>query len=276
MDYLDWIPAVSTTSLLAFALWLMRSAISTRLKNSVQYEFDQKLEILRTELRKNEESFKADLRAKDAQIELLRSGAISGLASRQAVLDKRRIEAVDQLWSAVIELAPAKSASALMATIKFEAAAKEAAKNPRFRQLFEVLGGDSDLKKFGSANASKVRPFVSEMSWAIFSAYQAILLFSVAQLQMLKIGLNSPNMMDTSSVTKLVQAVLPHHSSYLEKYGASGYHYLLDELESRLLKELQNILKGGESDKASIEQAAVILQESESVMEAIESAAAKQ
>lgn len=276
MDIYDWIPAVSTTSLLAFAAWLMRSVITTRLTKSVQHEFDSKLEVLRTQLRNNEESFKADLRAKDAQIELLRSGAISGLASRQAALDKRRIEAVDQLWSAVTELAPAKGASAWMAVIKFDAAAKEAAKNPQFRQVFEALGSGLDLKKLGSTGASKVRPFVSDMAWAIFSAYQAILLFAVTQLHILKSGLNVPDVLDTSAINKLIQAALPHQSAYLEKYGVAGYHYLVDELESRLLKELQNILKGQESDRASVEQAAAILQEVERVNETISKATTKQ
>lgn len=266
MDIYDWIPAVSTTSLLAFAAWLMRSIIATRLTKSVQHEFDSKLEVIRTQLRKSEESFKADLRAKEVQIELLRSGAISGLASRQAVLDKRRIEAVDQLWSAVTELAPAKAASVWMAVIKFDAAAKEAAKNPQFRQIFEAVGSGLDLKKLGSTGASKIRPFVSEISWAIFSAYQAILLFAVTRLHMLKSGLDVPDVLDTSAITKLIQAALPHRAAYLEKYGVAGYHYLADELELTLLKELQNILKGQESDKASVEQAAAILQESERVM----------
>lgn len=269
MNFLDWIPAISTTSLFGLAIWLMRSVISTRLTKSVQYEFDQKVEILRAELRKNEESFKADLRAKDAQIELLRSGAISGLVNRQADLDKRRIEAVDQLWSAVVELAPAKSVANLMASIKFEAATKEAAKNPQFRKAFEVMGGEFNLKTLTSTNASKMRPFVSEMSWAIFSAYQAILLFAVTKLKMITAGLDAPEIINTSGITKLVQAVLPHHSAYLEKYGASGFHYLIDELESSLLKELQNILKGEESDKESVKRAAAILQEAERVMETI-------
>lgn len=269
MNFLDWIPAISTTSLFGLAIWLMRSVISTRLTKSVQYEFDQKVEILRAELRKNEESFKADLRAKDAQIELLRSGAISGLVNRQADLDKRRIEAVDQLWSAVVELAPAKSVANLMASIKFEAATKEAAKNPQFRKAFEVMGGEFNLKTLTSTNASKMRPFVSEMSWAIFSAYQAILLFAVTKLKMITAGLDAPELINTSGITKLVQTVLPHHSAYLEKYGASGFHYLIDELESSLLKELQNILKGEESDKESVKRAAAILQEAERVMETI-------
>jgi hypothetical protein len=42
------------------------------------------------------------------------------------------------------------------------------------------------------------------------------------------------------------------------------------------LKELQNILQGGEADRASVEQAAVILRESERVMETISNAATKQ
>lgn len=114
------------------------------------------------------------------------------------------------------------------------------------------------------------------MAWAIFSAYQAILWFAVTQLHILKIGLNVPDVLDTSAINKLVKAALPHHAAYLEKYGAAGYHYLVDELESLLLKELQNILNGKESDKASVEQAAAILQEVERVNETISNAATKQ
>ncbi len=269
MNFQDWIPAISTTSLLAFALWLLRSVISTRLTKSVQNEFDGKLEVLRTNLRKSEESFKADLRAKETQIEVLRSGAMSALASRQAALDKRRIEAVDQLWSAVTALAPARWASTLMATIKFDAAAKEAAKNPQLRKIFETIGESIDPKKIGSSDASKARPFVSQISWALFSAYQAIVWLAVTQLQMLKAGLDMPHVINSDVISKIIQVALPHHTDYIQKYGASAYHYLLDELESRLLEELQNILQGAESDKASVKQAAEILKESELLMKSI-------
>lgn len=276
MTLTDWIPAISMTSLLAGVLWLMRSLITTRLTKSVQHEFDEKLETLRSNLRKNEESFRTELKAKDTQIELLRNGAISGLASRQAALDKRRIEAVDQLWSAVVALAPAKSVSAWMATIKFEAATKEAAKNPQLRQIFEAMGGGNYIKKFGDINASKVRPFISEMSWAIFSAYEAITLFAVTQLQMLKSGLDMPKVLDTKAVSNIVKAALPYYSEYIDKYGASGYHYLLDTLEAQLLSELRKILKGEESDKSTLKQAAVILAESERLMGSIKNAKSNQ
>src|SRR5690606_27398543 len=136
-------------------------------------------------------------------------------------------------------LGPAKAASAWMATIKFEAAAKESARNPRFRQIFEMIGGPFDMKTIGKFTAVGMRPFVSDMSWAIFSAYQAITLYAVSQMMMLKHGVDQTDLLDTKKLAQLVQAVLPHRAEYLNKHGAHGYYYLLDELESLLLVELR-------------------------------------
>ena len=105
MDLISWLPSVTTTALLALALWLGRNLIATRLVKSVEHEFNTKLESLRAELRKNEEElFKADLRSKEAEIAALRGGAMTAMASRQVALDKRRLDAVDQLWSALTAL----------------------------------------------------------------------------------------------------------------------------------------------------------------------------
>jgi hypothetical protein len=60
---------------------------------------------LRAELRKNEESFKSDLRDKEAEISTLRTNILSGSAGRQALLDKRRFEAVEKVWANVNDLA---------------------------------------------------------------------------------------------------------------------------------------------------------------------------
>ena len=69
MDMLQyWIPAGATTGSFAVILWLCRSLISTRLTKSVENEFNRKLE-----------NVKAELRTKEAQIDALRSGAMSGL-----------------------------------------------------------------------------------------------------------------------------------------------------------------------------------------------------
>ena len=262
----NWIPAISTTSLLALALWLLRSLIATRLRASVQHEFDQKLEALKTNLRKNEESFKAELRSKEVQIEALRTGALSNLASRQAALDVRRIEAVDQLWSAVQALGPAKPVSAVIAALKFEQASKLSAENPKAREMFAALGVPMDLAKLHTGEAEKARPFVSEIAWAIFSACQSILFVAVLKMELLKRGLDMPNIIDEDVVRRLITVALPHYKDVTAKCNIEVCHYLLEELESRLLEELRRVLRGEESDKSTIKQAAEILRESENVM----------
>ncbi len=268
MDFTDWVPSLTTAGVVAAALWLGRSLLITRLRNAVQHEFDAKLESLKTELRASEEQLKADLRRKDAQIEALRGGALSGLASRQSLLDKKRVEGIEKLWSAVVAMGPAEVALAWMATVKFEAAAKETATNPKFREIFEVIGGSIDLDKMKLAKASHVRPFVSDLSWAIFSAYQAIGIHAVSQLMMLKSGLGQPDFLNTEKVTSLVEAVLPHQAEYLSRAGANGYHYLVEELKTLLLAQLRHDLRGEDLDQDSLDRSARILREAEELMRA--------
>jgi hypothetical protein len=266
---LDWLPSITTTTVLGLALWLGRKLIATRLTKSVEHEFNTKLESLRAELRKNEELFKADLRSKETEIEALRSGAMAAMASRQIALDKRRLDAADQLWAAFTALGPAKGISMIMAAVNFEATAKLAVKDARVREMFTGIGGDFDLKKIDFSHSAKARPHVSPMVWALFCTYQAIVVLAVVKLQIIKLGIDvdPKKLIDKDVTTNLIKAALPHHSEYIDQVGEAGYHYLLEELEVRLLDELRKMLEGVEADKTSVEQAAKIVKLSNELLE---------
>ena len=264
---MDWIPAISTSSLLILVLWLFRNLIITRLTNSVKHEYDAKIENLKAELRKNEEAFKIDLSTKASQMEALRNGVLSGVTSRQAVIFERQLVAVEQLWEAFVSLAPAKEISAWMAEVKFESAAKEAAKNPRVREMFSMIG-NFDLKNLGTKQAVKTRPFISPLAWAYYSAYEAIVFHAITRLHMLKNGIDMVEVIDNSRVIGLVRVALPHQVQYIEKYGPSAFHYLLEELESNLLAAFRLMFQGEEADKDNLEKAAAIIKQSEALMDA--------
>lgn len=268
MNITPWFPALTTTGLLAAALWLARELISTRLTKSVQHEFDKKIEAVKAEHRASEERFKALLREKEAEISALRSGALTVLASRHAALDKRRLEAVDQLWSSFNALAPARAIAANMAVIKYESAAKEAERDPKVRQFFELIGQGFDFKSVDLSGAAKARPFLTPMVWAVYSAIQAIAFHSVIRLQVLKGGLATTDFVDHKAMEKLVVAALPHYSDYLEKNGPSVYYYVLEALDTKLIAELQNMLSGAEVDTASLRQAAEIIRQANALQSA--------
>ncbi len=262
-----WIPAITTSAATALALWLLRKLIVTRLVKTVQHEFDIKLESVRAELRQKEELLKTDLKSKETEIAALRSGAMSAMASRQIALHTRRLEAVDQLWSAVMALGSAKYVSSIMAVVKFDEVAKEAEKNPKMREVFELMTIGFDAKKIDLSGAGKARPFVSPMTWALFAAYQAIALQAVVKLQILKAGVPK-DLLETNAIKKLVKAALPHQEQYIDKFGDSAYHFLMDELEELLLKAIRDMLAGVEADKETIQQAANILNLSNEVRNA--------
>jgi len=79
-------------SILSIAIWLgapvaifiARNWLVAWISKGVQHRFDVEIEKLRAEFRKNEESFKSDLRDKEAEIVALRNNVLSGSAGRLA------------------------------------------------------------------------------------------------------------------------------------------------------------------------------------------------
>lgn len=246
---------MTTTMLFAGVLWLTRSVISTRLTNSVKNEFDSKLEVLRSELN-----------AKEAQIESLRSGAMSGLITRQGALYQRKLEAIDQIWSAVKELDKAKHISSTMGILEFETCAKESATNPNFRTFMDTVGGSFDPKSLNLSGAALARPFITPLAWAYYSAFSAVIMSAVMKMQVLKVGVdNAEKYLNSEYPNKLLKTVLPSKSEYIEKHGHSVHHYLLDEIEELLLFELKNIQDGNEDDMDNAKRAAAITKEVDNI-----------
>lgn len=260
---MEWIlTTLSSVGVLGLILWLSRNLITTRLTNSVRHEYDEKIANLNSELRKSEEVFRADLRLKESQIDALRKGALSGIANRQSALFEKQLEAVDMLWDAVVSFAPAKSIAQLIAGFKFDAMSKVAAKDQRVRDMFSSLKFPT-IKEMRTEQAIKSRPYLSPLSWAYYSAYQAIVLHALLRLEVLKSGIDIEGVVDSEAVVKLVQVALPHRVDYIEKFGVDSLHYLFDELEIKLLDSFKLAFDGEALDKAGLAQAAEIIKQSE-------------
>lgn len=255
-----WLPALTTTTLTGLALWLTKSLIITRLTASVKGEFDGKLELLR-----------AELRGKESQIESLRSVAMSGLTTRQGVLYQRKIKAIDDLWHSVNELEKVKHVSASLATLNFENCAKESPTNPNLRSLIEGIGGSFDIKTLDLSGAKRAKPFVTPLAWAYYSAYSSVIIQAVVVMKVLRIGVDdAEKYLNLKSTSSLLKTVLPHMAGYIDEFGVSGHHHLLDQIEQLLLQELQDILNGREDDTNNTKRAAEIGREVEEVSRNIE------
>ncbi len=259
MTFLDWIPALSVPAVLGVVGYWARTLILTWLTRAVSHEYDAKLAVLKVDLESKQAVFKAELQAKQAQLDSFRSAVLSGITSRQAAVDKRRLEAVDQLWEAVRLLGFAKNAASLISTVNFEALLKETERNPNAKELVKPFSVPLEKVSELVEVSHKARPYLSSLAWAYYSAYHAILMLAVVQVEMLKSGLNTPELLNSNHVVKLANAALPGHENYLSKHGTVGAYYLLEELESKLLAELMRTLKEGAGDMENVDQVSAIL-----------------
>ena len=244
---------------LPVAIFLARNWLLAWISNSVQHRFNVEIEQLRAELRKNEERFKSDLRNKEDEISTLRNSVLSGSASRQALLDKRRFEAVEKVWTNVNDLSPLKAFAAQMSVLKYKAIAKET-HDPRMQQVLATIGSAApDIEQLKSV-ARDERPFLPELAWAYFTAYRTVLYGVYGRFMILRTGLENPEQyLSKEGIQKILKTALPYRSEFIDEKEPEQYYVLLDEIENYLLMELRKILEGKDVDQASATRAREIM-----------------
>jgi hypothetical protein len=238
--------------------WIFRAFFGTRLKAAVEHEFGVKMAAMQAELRQREEQFKDELRGKAAVIQALQGGALAAQANRQGANDKRRLEAIDQLWGGVSALRPARITPQIWKTFDYKKCLTEAARNSKFREAF-VMFGNAGEQSIKDIRGDEARPHVTKLAWAYFVAYRSILAFYVARLIQLQSGV-ADDFTDHRSVQKVVLAALPHHADMLSNFGVEALYLYLDELEDKLLDEFAVMLAGKEGDVENVKRAAEILE----------------
>jgi len=167
----------------------------------------------------------------------------------------------------VNDLARLKELSSRIAMLNIKAVAKEAS-DPKMQSFLSTIGaGTPDLADFKNA-ARDEQPFLPELAWAYFTAYKTILHANFALYRVLKIGLDDVDKyLSKEQVSKILKAVLPHRSQFIDDREMGAYHYLLDEIESSLLGELRNILEGKVADQAAAARAKEIMNAVKAVKE---------
>lgn len=264
MDH-AWFPAITTTGLLAAVLWLSRQLIAARLSKSVQFEFDRKIEAIRYEMRAKEEIFKAELQEKENEIAALRDGALAALSNRQLALYNRRLEAVDQLWASFNALHYARFVAEFM-SLPFLAklTPEHCRRDAKIRRILQELEAAFDIKSLGQDGANGARPFLDSMVWAIYSTYRSVILVGALRVSTLTSG-DEGIPFDSEAMRATLLSALPSHEEEIKNMNPVLYATLLGNLEDRLLEEIRSMLRGVESDRATLEQAEAIIRNAHSI-----------
>lgn len=241
---------------LAFRTWL-RSFVEAKVKEGT----DSRVEALRSELRNAEERLKSDLRSKEAEIAALRDGVLSGRANRTALVDQKRLDANDRLWIAITKLSRLKGPAMSLSMLKLEAVSARVPNDPKLREVIKMMMLVENFQdSMKEITTDELKPYLSEIAWANYSAYASIIMGAWAVMNMLSIGVEKvQDFVKLEHTRGVLKAVLPHRSSAIDSVGMTGYFHFLDEIEQALLNEIRRELDGERADADSIEKAARIM-----------------
>lgn len=267
MAWNDWIPSLTTATVFS-GVWIAVLYLArTRWEKALQAKFDAKLETVKSDLRREEDGIKASIKASEDKLAALRSGALANMAQREAELAKRRQQALEKLWSSVIEHAPYKAAAKMSESLHLDAIITAAAGYGKeadgTRELAAFTLKISGLEKLEplQIKSDLDRPFIPSGVWAMYKAYRSVVVNSAIKLLAAKSGVDPKLLLPDDGLIKIAVAALPHHAPSFEKFGGSFLSFIPDEMEEKLLKMITDALNGVEQDAAAVANAKAILTE---------------
>jgi hypothetical protein len=241
-------------------MWLFKEWLSTRLKTSIQHEYDRKLETFKTELKTQQELAILNIKTAVAREAAFHSAAHASFAEGQKASMERKLNAVDRLWGSVLQLRgglpPVLTFMDVMTVDEYRGAKD----HPTFRALTTDLTPEK-LATLTVKSIEEARPFVGEYMWAVFFSYQAIFLRILFLLHLGRTDAEKIEWHKDTGTRGLIQAVLlPNELKAFDQLQFGKVSWLQQRLEAKILAAAQKVISGEAFGAESLEQAMLIQQ----------------
>ena len=222
---------------------------------AISYQYDTKLENLKSELRLSQETFLENIRADRANRESIRAVTLANFSAAQQTAYKRRIEAVDVLWKAVLQSRTATPEMAYIHIVDM-IGYKEELFGSNLKDPLKSINYVEALKSSRSNfdQVEKERPFISEELYSLFFVFRAILGRSLSttchSYQQGKLQLW---FREHGTIELLKQVLTEDEWDEFSKKKSSQLQWFCQRLESKISVAIARLLSGEESATATAE-----------------------
>lgn len=250
--------SVVTASLVSLAIWLSRIWITERLKADIKLDNDTKLEEVKSELRRTNET-----------ISNVTSAGGQAYSQVQAALLPHKINAIEAIWGSILAWNEMFAASMLVSILPIDWVRRFGA-DPSTKENFELLLKAPGHLEFLKArnDVEGVRPFVSERGWALYSAYNSFYLSRITKASMfLMPSVDHAELYEKTNERELVVKSAPQH--IVDLYDSNifiGTSEYLNYLKEELITEFRFELSGERDSNRAASNAAEILRAAEELI----------
>ena len=251
--------ASSATS--GLLIWITKEWISTRLKLSIQHEYDQKLEAHKAILKASNETTLVEFKSKLENEANTRALAVSAFSVGQRATIERRLNSVDRLWEKILDIrkeSPPVLAMVDVMTVKEYTNAKG---DNTFMQLMDGYNEQNIIRmaEEKEGHSESLRLYTGEYLWALFYAYRAInirivLLLYYGQTDEQKLKWHEDEMIRGLLSNIITKAEL----SAFDAEASGKVSWIRNKIETKFLNTAQNIISGKEFSSDMLTQASLI------------------
>lgn len=255
--------ATVSSALVAILIWLSREWISTRIKSSIQYEYDQKLEVHKAQLKAENEVALLELKTAIEREAALHTAAYGSFSEGQKAAMERKLSAVDRLWDRVLQLRGSLPPILTFIDVLTVGEYKGIKNHPTFQALTGELSKEkiAGMVSNEAGPIEKVRPYVGEYMWAIFFSYQAIMLRTLFLLYLGRDDAEKIEWFKDSGIRQLMEAVFtPEEIKEFDQTQFGKISWLQRKVDSKLIAASGKVISGEAFAAESLEQAKLIQQ----------------
>jgi hypothetical protein len=249
-----WLLGVaSSAGLVGFVGYLMRDTAAKLFSKAVEHRFERKLE-----------TFKAEIRANEKELDQIRSFLISARKERDSILQLKRLEAAETLLRARYALSQLSVLVEYMQVLNTEVILNRG-DDPKITEFIETLVRpldiDEKLKVIGSVDKTTALLYISDKSLQAFNAYQRIIVQATMMMRLFRFPMRDKGkFLKPGSAGKLVMELVPASKEGFDQWGEDyAYHwsaYFYDEILRSLRQEVSGVADLTK-DTESIEQVAL-------------------
>ncbi|SMF96882.1 hypothetical protein SAMN02949497_4296 [Methylomagnum ishizawai] len=240
-------------------VWLTSNWIGERLKNAIKHEYDLKLSKLNHELKSRSDTQAMELKSTiEKEAEALKF-AMSFVGEAKKVVISRKLDGVDVIWASVLNAR--KFAPLIMSFIEVttEEQYREMRRNPNTEAMFGNIAPENIKELIEDKNGAieRVRPYVGEYLWAIYSTYISLTTIIILMINNRdKNPTSIINWHQDSSIQEILKSSLSAEETIdfsSVRIGKLGW--LKSLYESKILQAIQMVMAGQEFGAEALKQA---------------------
>jgi hypothetical protein len=252
------VSATSGAAVSGLMIWLFKEWLSTRLKASIQHEYDRKLETHKAQLKREQELAILDIKTALAREAAFHAAAHGSFVEGQKAAMERKLSAVDKLWGCIPQFRASLPPVLMVMDVMTVEEYKGAKEHPQFKALAGDLTPET-MSTLAPKSIEEVRPYVGEYMWAVFFCYQTILIRILVLLQLGRTDAEKIEWYKDGGTRQVIAAVLtPVELAEFDGAEFAKITWLQRRLESKLLGAARKIISGENFGAEALEQAKLI------------------